>query len=52
MFSSIEMTPSTPEIKIGVFKVKDYILTYDTLIGYIFNFFLGYRMRNNIIYRV
>ena len=27
MFSSIDMTPSTPEIKTGSSKVKGYILT-------------------------
>ena len=32
MFSSIDMTHPTPEIKTGFSKVKEYIL-HDTLIG-------------------
>jgi len=33
MFSSIDMTPSTPEIKTGYSKVKDRTSKHDWLIG-------------------
>ena len=52
MFSTIDMTPSTPEmrkkIKTGLSKVKERTLTWhaDKLN---FKFFLGYRMRINLI---
>ena len=54
MFSSVDMTPifdvtpSTPEIKPGFSKVKEYILTWhaDWLN---FKIILGYRMRFKII---
>ena len=48
MFSSIDMTPSTPEIKTSFSKGKEYILT-SHLIGSVLNFFLGYPMHIKII---
>ena len=53
MFSSIDIKPSTAEIKTGFSKVKEYILTLyaDWLNFKVKNlyFFLGYRMRIKII---
>ena len=48
MFSSIDMTPLTPEIKTSFSKGKEYILT-SHLIGSVLNFFLGYPMHIKII---
>ena len=48
MFSLINITPSTPDIKTGFSKVKENILTWHAY-WLNLNYFLGYRMRIKLI---